>query len=232
MWCKAKAVAGVVRFKAFSLLETLIVLSLGSVIIWAGANLYRDLILAQQRESEQFRLQRSAQQLLDYIKHYVLHSGYQGVARENSNFALFMPQGKPYRVEPHCLIVLADMNHDGCLGSRSSKHCLLEGHSVAKEIKKEVLAFKLEQKQLFVLSKNEQFSPCSRDGCARLLQGCDQLKWEKIANQPDSRIEDLQFRWLKVGKLLSVHLVLSASSAPAIRYESEAQIYLLNGDSQ
>lgn len=217
--------------KGLSLIEMLISLSLGSVILFAASGLYSDAYLNQNKQNELLKLQKNAHQILDYLQQHIIHAGYQGRNREHSNMALFNPHNKPYLVEKNCLVVLQDLNGDGCIGRRA-KQCGSTTTSVAADILKEVMAVKVENKTLLVLGKQNKFTPCTESECAKLLQGCSQLKWDKIAEVSDSRIEKLQFSWEKEGELLKIELELSSMVNPALIYEMTAYSYILNGKTQ
>lgn len=226
------AVIAVSKASAFSLVSALLALSFGTLVLFGCVRLYGDILHTQQKQQVLMRLQQNAHQLLDYLRQAVQNAGFQGRNRSDSNFSLFLDGRTPYLVEKQCLIVLSDLNADGCLGSRTKKQCTNGQISVANEVGREIVALKAEAGQLFVLGKYESFSPCQPQHCRRLLNGCEQLQWDKLSNTPDNRIDTFELRWLKPNELLEIQLVLSAVSQPNIRYESTAQIYLLNGGSK
>lgn len=228
MLFKVKPVVIARNLTGFSLIESLLALTLGSILLFGAARFYSYISLEQQRHHEQMRLQQNAHQILDYLRQALLNAGYQGLERSDSNFALFQDGRKPYIVEANCLIVLQDLNSDGCLGTRTGKQCVNNGNSIARTVGREVFALKAEQ-QWFVLGKYESFSPCQRAECRRLLNGCGHIQWDKLSTIPDNHIEAFEVRWLKTDLLLEIRLVLSSLKLPAVRYEAAAQTYLLNG---
>lgn len=215
--------------KGVSLIELLISLSLGSFILFMASQLFSDVYVNQHKQSELFKLQKSAHQILDYLQQHIIHTGFQGKQRVGSNFALFMADNRPYVVEKNCLVIMQDLNGDGCLGKRA-KQCATVTTSFATDVLKEILAVKVENKTLMVLSKYNRFTECTKSECAKLLQGCDQLKWEKIAEVSDSDIEQLEFSWEKEPELLKIALKIASQQNPNIVYEAVAYSYLLNGN--
>lgn len=232
MLFRAKPVATATKLRAFSLLEILVALALGSGLLLAAAHLYRDIYLAHQRYHEQMRLQQHTHQLLDYLRQHLLNAGYQGLSRTDSNFALFQQGRKPYLLEPHCLILLQDLNRDGCLGTRVGKRCQRDGVSIVKEFGAEIIAFNADNQLLSVLGKNEKFTGCQAANCQRLLSGCSRLQWDKLSNTPDHRLERFELQWIVPDELMQIRLALSSLKQPDVRYEASAYAYLLNGKTQ
>lgn len=217
------------RHNAFSLLETLIALSLGSLLLYLASHLYSDLYLNQYKHRELFKLQKNAHQILSYLQQQILHTGYQGINRSESNFGWFKYQGKAYHLEKNCLVILQDLNGDGCVGKRA-RQCVQEDVSNTKEIAKEMTAIKFESNGLLVAGKQNKFTPCYKDECSQWLKSCQNLQWEKIAAVSDNRIEQLQFSWEKPEKLIKIELVLSSLKEQKIQYSATAYAYLLNGE--
>lgn len=230
MLLQAKREVGAKRLhSAFSLFEVLITLSLGSVLLFIISAFYSDLYLAQNKQNELAQLQKNTHQILDYLQHHIFHSGYQGRERENSNFSFFQRANRSILVERNCLILIQDLNDDGCLGKKS-KLCASQSNSLAADVIKEIVAVKVENKQLYVPSKQNKFSPCTLNECRELLSGCETLKWEKIAEISDSYIEKLQFSWEKVDRLVKIEITLSSIKDPNLQYSATAYSYLLNGE--
>lgn len=232
MWYNTKAAAAVnTHLPAFSLIESLISLTLGSLLLLSAVTLFQPMYRDSQQQQTKIRLQQNTHQLLDYLKQTLSHAGYRGVSTQSSNFPLFQGNNPPYLVEPHCVIALVDLNADGCLGKgiQRDKLCQSQQQNRATDLNKEIIAFRLEQQQLMVLSKYERFTLCTAQTCPRLLQGCSQLKWDKIANLPDSLVRDFHLSWIVPDRLLSIQLTLSAPQDPSLYYTAQAQIYLLNG---
>lgn len=216
------------RYKASSLPELLLVLGLGSLMLFTVSRFYSDLFHLQFQHHQQLSLQKTAHQLLDYIQHHFLHAGYQGPHRTESNFDLFRAD-KAYLVEKQCLVLIHDLNGDGCLGSRVRNQCTHQDKNILKDTLKEIVALKVENKQLLTLAKQEKLTQCRQESCRRILHRCDQIKWEKIADIQDTQIERLHFQWEKPDQLLKIELTLSALQNPSLRYSATAYAYLLNG---
>lgn len=229
MLFEVKRVVSVNNLRAISFIEILVSLSLGLIILFSVGDLLRNISLSDRDYRERIRLQKNTHQLLDYLKLHLFNAGYIGTIRDNSNFPLFKFNGKSYLVEQSCLVLLEDINADGCLGTPSSKKCREGEVSRAKEVNKEIIALKLEGKQLFVLGKNEKFNLCTEIECQRVLRSCSQIKWDKIADSADNSVEHLTFQWVKPDELVKITLELSSVQYPAIRYRAEAYSYLLNG---
>lgn len=216
--------------KGITLLETLIALLLGSILLLAVSSLYTDIFFTKIKQKELLQLQKNTHQILNYLQQHISNAGYQGLNRENSNFSWFKQGNRAYHLEKHCLIILQDLNTDGCLGSRVKKQCSEQQLSIAKDITKEILAIKLENNGLMVLGKQNNFTPCYYEQCANYLKSCQNLQWEKIAALSDNRIEELNFSWEKPDKLITIALTLSSLKDNQIKYSATANAYLLNGD--
>lgn len=230
MLFREKLVASVKKIHSgFSLIEILLSLSLGSFLLLIVSSLYSDVYIGQHKQYELVKLQKNAHQILDYLQQHLLNTGYQGKLRQNSNFELFKTGKRSHRVEKNCLIILQDLDGDGCLGQKS-RQCTSGNSSIAKDVMKEIIAVKLENKQLYVPSKQNKFTPCSEIVCQQLLTDCSQLKWERIAERTDSQIEKLTFEWEQEPELLRIELLLSSNHNEQIRYHSTAYAYLLNGN--
>lgn len=216
--------------KAITLLETLVALSLGSIILFAASQLYSEIYFAQTKYRELFKLQKNAHQILNYLQQHILNMGYQGINRERSNFDWFKVQNSAYHVEEHCLVLIQDINADGCLGTRVKKQCSEQALSIAKDVGKEILAIKLEHNNLMIAGKQNSFTPCLLEQCKNWLKECKNFQWEKIAALSDNRIERLHFSWEKRDKLLKIDLILSSLKNSQIQYHTIAYAYLLNGE--
>lgn len=232
MLFKVKHVASVKKIHhSFSLIELLLSLSLGSFLLFTISSLYSDFYIGQHKQYELVKLQKNAHQILDYLQQHLLNTGYQGKSRQKSNFALFKTGKQSYVVEKNCLITLQDLDGDGCLGQKS-RQCTSGNSSVAKDVMKEIIAVKVENKQLYVPSKQNKLTPCTETVCRQLLTDCSQMKWERIAERTDSQIEKLAFEWEKEPELLKIELILSSNYDDNIRYQASAYAYLLNGDEE
>lgn len=211
---------------AFTLIEMLLTLTLGSLILLSGSKLYSDMVFMLYQQRELFKLQKNAHQILNYLQQQILHSGYQGMQRDNSNFEWFKYQGKSFYLEQNCLVMLQDVNGDGCLGKRA-RQCVNQEVSTTKEVNKEILAIKLENKGLMVAGKQNKFTPCTKNECSKWLANCQNLQWEKIAGSSDNYIEQLDFSWEKPEKLIKIDLTL-VSIDNKVRYSATAFAYILN----
>lgn len=217
------------RHRGFSLLETLIALSFGSLLLYLASQLYSDLYLSQYKQRELFKLQKNAHQILNYLQQQILHAGYQGMNHSQSNFEWFKYQGKAYYLEKNCLVILQDLNSDGCIGKRV-KQCVQQDLSTTKEVPKEMASIKFEGNSLLTAGKQNKFTPCYQGECSQWLRSCQNLQWEKIAALSDNRIEQLHFSWEKPEKLIKIELSLSSLKDQKIKYSTTAYAYLLNGE--
>lgn len=217
------------QHSGFSLIETLITLSLGTLLLYLASQLYSDLYVNQYKDRELFKLQKNAHQILNYLQQQILHTGYQGLNRENSNFEWFKYQGRAYLLEPNCLVILQDLNGDGCVGKRA-RQCVQQEISNTKEVAKELMAIKFESGGLLVAGKQNKFAPCYKDECSQWLKSCQNFQWEKIVALSDNRIEQLQFSWEKPEKLIKIELALSSLKDQKMQYHTTAYAYILNGE--
>lgn len=226
---KGREVNAKKRVNGFSLIESLITLFLGSLLLYFASQLYSDLYINQYKHRELFKLQKNAHQILNYLQQQILHTGYQGLNRENSNFEWFKYQGKAHHLEKHCLVILQDLNSDGCVGRRA-RQCVQQEISNTRDVAKEMMAIKFENGGIMVSGKQNKFAPCYKDKCSQWLKSCQNLQWEKIAALSDNHIEQLQFSWEKPEKLIKIELALSSLKDRKIQYHTTAYAYLLNGE--
>lgn len=216
------------QLKAFSLIELLITLSAGSILLFIFAHFHTDIYRIEQQQRTLLDLQQQAHHILHYLQQHILHIGYQGKQRSGSNFEWFKRQSKAYYVDKNCLVFIQDLNGDGCLGKRS-RQCTQGTQSITKDVQKEIIAMKVENKTLWTLGKQNKFTPCSQGQCEQWLKSCRHLIWEKVASVSDTQIEHLSFQWEKEPMLLKIELALSATKYPDIRYSAIAYSYVLNG---
>lgn len=217
------------QHKGVSLLEMLITLFLGTFLLFSSSYFYTDIYRNNQKQKALLDLQKNAHQIIHYLQHHILHMGYQGRRRENSNFDWFKFNSKPYRLEQHCLAFIQDLNGDGCLGKRG-KQCTQQELNNTKDVQKEIIAIKVENKALFVAGKQNKFNTCTRSQCSQWLANCRHFSWEKVAAFSDNQIEKLTFSWEKEPTLLKIELVLSTLHFPTMLYAVKSYSYVLGGE--
>lgn len=217
------------QHKGVSLLEMLIALFLGTFLLFSFSYFYSDIYRNHQKQKVLLDLQKNAHQIMHYLQQHILHMGYQGKMRENSNFDWFKFNSKPYRLEPNCLAFIQDLNSDGCLGKRG-RQCTQQELNNTREVPKEIIAIKVENKALFIAGKQNKFNTCTRSQCRQWLANCQHFIWEKVAAFSDNQIEKLTFSWEKVPKLLKIELTLSALHFPNVQYAVTSYSYVLNGE--
>lgn len=220
---------GIKKVKAFSLIEMLISLALGSLLLLSFTYFYTNYYSVWQKQKEQFFLQKEAHQLANYLQQHIQHLGYQGLNRESSNMDLFEKEGKRFVMNNQCLIFFYDLNSDGCLGKRSTKKALCRHEQLnnTKDLAKEVFGFKLEDREIFIYADN-RFENCIGTQCQALLESCGD-KWTKFTSKDEYMVDKLHFSWRKVGVLMQVDLSLSSIKDNKIKYDLTAYVYILNG---
>lgn len=223
------APVGIKRLKAFSLLEMLIALALGSLLLLSFTYFYSNYYLVWQKQKEQFFLQKEAHQLANYLQQHVQHLGYQGLNRESSNMELFEKEGERFVMNNQCLIFFYDLNGDGCLGKRATKKALCRNGQLnnTKDLAKEVFGFKAEDREIFIYADN-RFENCLGSQCQALLDSCGD-KWTKFTSKEEYAVDKLHFSWRKTGEVMQVDLSLSSVKDNKIKYDLTAYVYLLNG---
>lgn len=232
MWLNRMRVQNVGIYKAVTLLEVLISLSLGSFLLLLFSSLYRDFYLSQTKQTERNHLQQTSHQLLGYVQQHIQHIGYQGAWNHKSNFDLFKYDGKHYRLNnATCLVFFYDLDSNGCLGS-SLRSCLTANNANnTKDLSKEVFGFKLENRQLWVYQVPKKLDRCAKSECQTLLSACEQKNgWERVLEKPDHAVEKLQFQWEEEPKLLKTELILSSLKYPDVQYQIVAYSYILNAE--
>ena len=217
------------RLKAFSLVEILISLALGSMLLLSFSYYYSNYYVVWQKQKEQFFLQKEAHQLAHYLQQHIQHLGYQGNNKEESNFELFEKENQRFALNNQCLIFFYDLNGDGCLGKRATKKALCRNGQLnnTKDLAKEVFGFKLEEKEIHLYADN-RFENCLSEHCKTLLDSCEN-KWTKFTSKEEYLVDKLQFNWKKQNKLMQIELTLSSIKDHKISYSLIANVYLLNG---
>ena len=220
------------HLKAFSLVEILISLGLGSILLLSFTYFYSNYYVTWQKQKEQFLLQKEAHQLAHYLQQHIQHLGYQGNNKEESNFELFEKDNQRFVLNDQCLIFFYDLNGDGCLGKRATKKSLCRNGKLnnTKDLAKEVFGFKLEEKEIHFYADN-RFENCLGEKCKALLDSCEN-KWTKFTSKEEYLVDKLQFNWKKQNKLMQIELTLSSIKDHKISYSLIANVYLLNGASQ
>lgn len=217
--------AAPVKIKAFTLVEMLITLALGSFLLLAISQMFSYYQTSNKTQKTLLWLQKESHQLLNYMQQHIQHIGYQGEARNESNFPLFEQAGKRYaQPTPHCLIFFYDVNNDGCLGKRLTKTtaCQINQLNNTKELSKEIFGFKVEQNELFIYTGNT-LEKCIEAECKTLLSQCQSGRWEKFISKEEFNIDKLTIT--KKTQLINIELVISKEN---ITYENKANIFILN----
>ena len=217
------------RLKAFSLVEILISLALGSMLLLSFSYYYSNYYVVWQKQKEQFFLQKEAHQLAHYLQQHIQHLGYQGNNKEESNFELFEKENQRFALNNQCLIFFYDLNGDGCLGKRATKKALCRNGQLnnTKDLAKEVFGFKLEEKEIHLYADN-RFENCLSEQCKTLLDSCEN-KWTKFTSKEEYLVDKFQFNWKKQNELMQIELTLSSIKDKKINYHLTVYTYLLNG---
>ena len=220
------------RLKAFSLVEILISLALGSMLLLSFSYYYSNYYVVWQKQKEQFFLQKEAHQLAHYLQQHIQHLGYQGNNKAESNFELFEKENQRFALNNQCLIFFYDLNGDGCLGKRATKKALCRNGQLnnTKDLAKEVFGFKLEEKEIHLYADN-RFENCLSEQCKTLLDSCEN-KWTKFTSKEEYLVDKFQFNWKKQNELMQIELTLSSIKDKKINYHLTVYTYLLNGLTQ
>ncbi len=226
-WKKLNAVGAIkIRYSALTLLEMLISLALGTIILFSVASFYSEQYLAQLKIQRQINLQKEAHQIVTYLQQHIEHIHFQADNRENSNFFLFLNQGKSYQLTAsNCLIFFYDLNKDGCLGSGKRK-CFNGEVNNTQEINKEIFGFKLSNQEILVYE--ESLAKCIKPQCEAILTDCKRGKWIKMTNKASYLVTQFQFSWQKADHIIKLELTLTDNADQSIYYQTTAYIYLLN----
>ncbi|MBF0784945.1 hypothetical protein E4T80_05610 [Muribacter muris] len=230
MWYRKISVPNAVNLNAaFSLVEILIALSLGTLVLLSAIKFYADQFIHQNTQRELFQLQRHAHQLLEYLQHHIQHIGYQGKNRKSHNFNLFIPTQAYSLNNAQCFIFIYDLNGDGCIGSRSKNNaCRLQNRNNTKAVAKEIFGFKLENKKLTILDDDKHIRSCYQNECLSILKNCHKFKWSKLSDLSEYHIEKLQFSWVKEGILLKVEIMVSSYKDRNKQYSATIYSYIFN----
>ncbi|AUI66592.1 MULTISPECIES: hypothetical protein [Glaesserella] len=216
-------------YKAFSFIEILLALTLGSIILFAFATFYSDIYRNQIKQRELLNLQKHTHQLLDYFQQHIQHINYQGENRKESNYSIFADNHHNYALNnPHCLMFFYDLSGDGCVGNRNkTQACENNGVNKTKDVSQEFFGFKFEKKAIFIY-EDSQIQYCAEPLCKQLLTNCQAGNWRKMSDMSDYNVENLQFEWLEQDKLLKIALALSSTKNNKIQYQATAYSYILN----
>ncbi|MGY4679977.1 PilW family protein, partial [Ursidibacter arcticus] len=113
-------------YSAFTLIEILVVLFIGTIILFSIANLLNHFYVNQYRQEKLFNLQKQSHQIINYLQQNIQHLAYQGDYREQSNFELFSDNDQHYFLNKQCFAFFYDLNGDGCIGNRNKKQsCII-----------------------------------------------------------------------------------------------------------
>ncbi|WP_373778418.1 hypothetical protein [Glaesserella sp.] len=224
------AVAVNSRYRAFSLIETLISLSLAIVLLFSVASFYSDSYYNQYKQRELLNLQRNAHQLLDYFQQHIQHIGFQGKFRQESNYSLFRVEGKFYALNfPQCLMFFYDLNGDGCIGNRTrTQPCHNAQLNRTSHVSKELWGIKLENKAIAIYEDSAEQN-CYKTECEKVLTSCHSGVWRRFSEMADYTVEDLHFEWIAFERILKISLTLASETRPDIQYSASAYSYLFNG---
>ncbi|ABY70480.1 hypothetical protein APJL_1930 [Actinobacillus pleuropneumoniae serovar 3 str. JL03] len=227
---KTSAVIAKIKWRAITAVEMLVALFLAIGLLTAISNLYAQFYQTKLKQNELLMLQKESHQLLTYLQQHIQHLGYQGVSRQQTNFRLFEQDNKRYAIDLNgqCFIFFYDLNDDGCLGKRATKHssCINRQTNQTKDLAKEVFGIKLERKSLYIYDKNN-LEHCSRQECRQLLNACRE-KWRRFTSEDDYWVERLHFTWLEEPKLLRIALKLTSKKQKLVSYEASGLVYILN----
>lgn len=217
-----------IKQNAFTLLELLTSISLSGIILFSVSYFYSQNLVNDKYQKELLYLQRETHQFLNYIQQHILHLGYQGNNRINSNFSLFERDNKRYFLDNHCLMFFYDLNNDGCLGKRKTKksECKVLDNNSTNEISKEIFGFKIAGSEIFIYADNK-LNNCIGKECQKLLGSCPD-KWQKFLTKEDFKIDKLDFSWHKEPKIIRIEMKISSNKYTHISYESISYAYIIN----
>lgn len=218
----------VVNYKAFTLVESLLSLLLGTLLLFSLAQLVSHFYIAQHQQNILFNLQKQSEQIITYFKQNIQHMHYQGNFRQSSNYELFNAQGKNYLLENSCLIFFYDLNGDGCIGNRhKTLACVSKQRNETKEISKEFFGFKFEQKAIYVF-EDKGIDNCIGRSCLNYLTNCQTGNWRKMSDLSDYFVEKLAFKWKRINELIEIELQLYSTKSPDVKYSVTAYVYIMN----
>lgn len=229
MWHKKGKERSVVNWQAVTLVEILTTLALGALLLLFASQFYVRVYHNQTNQRELLSLQQNVHQLLNYFQQHIPNIGYQGIKRQESNFPLFLINGKPYALShPHCFVFLYDVNGDGCIGNRNKNNaCEINQRNKTNQVAKELFGFQWKNKSIFIFNDNRYFSNCVGKQC-QSWASCDKNKWDNLADLVDYQVEALTFEWKVPNNILSIQLTLSSIKFPHIQYTATAYSHLLN----
>ncbi|MBV6549343.1 prepilin-type N-terminal cleavage/methylation domain-containing protein, partial [Ursidibacter maritimus] len=216
-------------YKAFTLIEILVVIFIGTIILLSISNLLNNFYFNQYKKEKLFNLQKQSHQIINYLQQNIQHLAYQGDYREQSNVELFSDNDQHYFLNKRCFVFFYDLNGDGCIGNRNkTKSCKLHKSNKTKEISKEFFGFKFENNMIYVF-ENKSIDNCVGEYCQEYLSNCQTGKWRKMSDLADYTVENLTFSWKNEGSLLHIHLITSTAKDKKLTYELNSYVYILNG---
>ncbi|MDP8162683.1 hypothetical protein QJU89_05165 [Pasteurella skyensis] len=218
-------VAIVKSFKAVTLVEILISLSLTTVLLFSFASFYSSSHQNQNKLKTRLELQQNTQQIINFFKQHIQHLYYQGINREQSNYTLFQNNQLSVNILPHCLLFFYDINSDGCVGNRKKNSaCATKKQNKTNQIAKEVFGFKVKNQEIYIY-EDSRINKCLLPKCKQLLTSCDQGEWGKLTENSNYKVSILNFTWLKEHKIMQVSLSLKKNGET---YSSQSYIYIFN----
>lgn len=203
-------------YSAFSLVEILLSLALGTVILMIMVGLYSQLYRGDDKYLEKINIQMQAHQLMDYFKQHLQHSGYLGQNRQETNYDQFLMENKSYQVNQNCLQFFYDVNQDGYIGSRKSKTL------------QEIFAFKLENKEIFSYKLDTSKEAYQNYLKQRHLICGIQKGWESMTKDFRFTVNMLNFI-KRAENIIQIDIELNSRKYPKLSYQITAYTYLLNG---
>ncbi|MGX3066905.1 prepilin-type N-terminal cleavage/methylation domain-containing protein [Ursidibacter arcticus] len=216
-------------YSAFTLIEILVVLFIGTIILFSIANLLNHFYVNQYRQEKLFNLQKQSHQIINYLQQNIQHLAYQGDYREQSNFELFSDNDQHYFLNKQCFAFFYDLNGDGCIGNRNKKQsCIINQLNNTKEMSKEFFGFKFENNMVYVF-EDKNIDGCHNGECKDYLLNCQKGNWRKMSDLADYFVEKLNFSWKNKDNLIHIHLITANTNDPKIKYELNSYIHILNG---
>lgn len=203
-------------YSAFSLVEILLSLALGTVILMIIVGLYSQLYRDDDKYLEKINIQMQAHQLMDYFKQHLKHSGYLGQNRQETNYDQFLMENKSYQINQSCLQFFYDVNQDGYIGSRKSKTL------------QEIFAFKLENKEIFSYKLDTSKEAYQNYLKQRYLICGIQKGWESMTKDFRFTVNILNFI-KRAENIIQIDIELNSRKYPKLSYQITAYTYLLNG---
>lgn len=212
MLYKPKSVRSVVIiYNAFSLIEVLISITLGTIILLSVISLYSQSYRNEKQYLEKINLQMQAHQFIDYLKHHLQHSGYLGYSREKTNYTEFLIKNKSYYITRNCILFFYDANKDGRID-----------HSRRTD-PDEIFGFKFNKNEIYEIKISYSDYTYKKDMI------CNSEHWKSITKDFQFIVHNLNF--IKQSEnIIKIYLELKSRKDPKVIYQIMAYTYLLNGN--